>query len=154
MPKKSSVPVSLNALEESIGKIVLAKNIPALPDNIKEIIVKLSPYFAVIGVIMLAPLLLAALGISAVAYPFAYLAGTRLGFAYTFGLVFSLVMLVLEAMAIPGLFKRQLKAWRLMFYATLVSLLQSLVNFNLGSLVIGGAISFYFLFQVKSKYTK
>jgi len=151
---QSSITGSLSMLETEIEKLALHKQVAALPENIKELIVKLSPWFAVIGVIMVAPLLLAALGISAVAYPFAYLAGTRLGFAYTIGLIFSVGMLILELLAIPGLFRRQLSAWRLMFYATLLSLVQNLVNFNLGALVIGGVISFYFLFQVKSKYSK
>lgn len=154
MAKDNTLNGNLSMLETEIEKLVLNKKVPALPDNIKEIMVKLSPYFAVIGVIMVAPLLLGALGISAVTYPFAYLAGTRLGFSYTLSLVFSAVMLILEAMAIPGLFKRQLKAWRLMYYATLVSLVQSLLSFNLVSMVISAAISFYLLFQIKAKYTK
>jgi predicted membrane protein len=63
-------------------------------------------------------------------------------------------MIVLQLMAIPGLFKRQEKAWRLMFYSSVLSLVQQLFSFNLGGMVIGAIISFYFLFQVKSKYTK
>jgi hypothetical protein len=156
MPKSkdNSLTGTLTMLETELSKLFSHKQIPSLPESLKELIVKLSPWLAVIGVLVLAPLLLAALGISAVAYPMAYVAGTRLGFSYTIGLILSVGMLILEAMAIPGLFKREQKAWKLMFYATLLSLLQSLFNWNLGSLVIGGAISFYFLFQVKAKYTK
>ncbi|MEI8232552.1 MAG: chromate transporter [bacterium] len=144
----------LKTAEVEIEKIALSPKIPGLPDNVKEIIVKLSPWFAVISMIMLAPLILAAFGISAVALPFSYLGGLHMGFGYTIGLVFSFGMIVLQLMAIPGLFKRQEKAWRLMFYSTLLSLLQQIFSFNLGGLVIGAVISFYFLFQVKSKYTK
>ena len=77
-----------------------------------------------------------------------------MGFSYTLGLVFSLGQIILELFAIPGLFKRQAKAWRLMFYSSLIYLVGQLISFNLGSVILGGAISFYFLFQVKSKYTK
>jgi len=151
---QATITDTLKTLEVEIEKIVLSKNIPGLPDNVKELIVKLSPWFAVVSMIMLAPIILAAFGLSAVALPFSYLGGLHMGFGYTIGLVFSFGMIVLELMAIPGLFKRQEKAWRLLFYSTLLSLVQQLLSFNLGGMVIGAIISFYFLFQVKSKYSK
>ena len=151
---QSTVTDSLRTLETSIEKIVLGKSIPALPDNVKEIIVKLSPWFAAISMLILLPVILAAFGISAIALPFSYLGGLNMGFGYTLGLVFSFGMIVLELMAIPGLFKREQRAWRLIFYSTLLSLLQQLFRFDVVGLVIGAVISFYFLFQVKSKYTK
>ena len=151
---QSTVTDSLKSLETEIEKVVLGKSIPALPDNVKEIIVKLSPWFALISMIMLLPLILAAFGISAIVLPFSYLGGLIMGFGYTIGLVFSFGMIVLELMAIPGLFKREQRAWRLIFYSTLLSLLQQLFRFDVVGLVIGAVISFYFLFQFKSKYTK
>lgn len=152
--KQSTITDSLKTLESEIEKVVLGKSIPALPDNVKEIIVKLSPWFALISMIILLPVILAALGISAIALPFSYLGGLNMGFGYTIGLIFSFGMIALELMAIPGLFKRELRAWRLIFYSTLLSLLQQLLRFDVLGLVIGAVISFYFLFQVKSKYTK
>jgi hypothetical protein len=158
MPKAKSsqnaVMDTLNMLESELGKVFTSKKIPSLPDNVKELLVKLSPWFVTISMIMLLPLILAAFGLSAVAMPFSYLGGLHMGFSYTIGMVFTFGMILLELMAIPGLFKREQKAWRLIFYSTLLSLVQQLLNWNLGSLMIGGAISFYFLFQVKSKYTK
>ena len=151
---QNSLTDTLKSLEVEIEKLALNKSIPGLPDNAKELLVKLAPWFAVISMIMLLPIILAAFGLSAIALPFSYLGGLHMGFSYTIGLVFSFGMIVLELMAIPGLFKRQEKAWRLMFYSTLLSLVQQLVNFNLGGLVIAGAISLYILFQVKSKYSK
>lgn len=144
----------LKTAEVEIEKIALSPKIPGLPDGIKELIVKLSPWFAVISMIMLAPIIFAALGLSAIALPFSYLGGLNMGLGYTISLIFSFGLIVLQLMAIPGLFKREEKAWRLMFYATLLSLTQQLFSFNLGGMVISGIISFYLLFQVKSKYTK
>lgn len=154
MAKDNTVTSTLNMLETELGKVFSNKKIPALPENVKEVLVKLSPWFATISMLMLLPLILAAFGLSAIALPFSYLGGLHVGFSYTLGLVFSFGMIVLELMAIPGLFKREQKAWRLMFYSTLLSLVQQLLRFDLGGLVIGGAISFYFLFQLKGKYTK
>ena len=149
---QSTLTDSVSSLEAQIEKVVLSKSIPGLPDNVKEIIVKLSPWFVVVSMLLLLPVILAALGLSAMVLPFSYLGGARMGFSYTLGLVFSFGMIALEIMAIPGLFKRQLKAWRLIFYSVLLSLLQQLFSLDIVGLVIGGAISFYFLFQVKSKY--
>ena len=140
--KQTTLTDTLKTLESEIEKLALHKSLPALPDNIKELIVKLSPWFATISMIMLLPLVLVALGISAVALPFSYLGGLHTGFSSTLGLVFAFGMIVLELMALPGLFKRQEKAWRLMFYSTLLSLVQQLVSFNLGGVVM---VSHFFL---------
>lgn len=155
MPKSQPTTTDyLRTLETKIEKVALSKSIPGLPDNVKEIIVKLSPWFILLSMVMLMPLVLAAFGLSAIALPFSYLGGVRVGFAYTVGLVFTFGVILLELMAIPGLFKRQQKAWRLIFYSVLLGLVQQLTRLDLIGAVISGAISFYFLFQVKSKYTK
>jgi hypothetical protein len=152
--KQTPITEHVNTLEKEIEKIVLSKSIPALPDNVKEIIVKLAPWFAAISMIMLLPLILAAFGISALALPFSYLGGMGMGFGYTLNLIFAFGMIALELIALPGLFKRKESAWRLMFYSTLLSLVQQLFRFDIGGLIIGGAIGLYILFQVKSKYNK
>ena len=61
-------------------------------------------------------------------------------------------MMGLQVMAIPGLFKRKIKSWRLLFYISLISALLSLVKFDLGGLIVGTGISWYILFQIKSYY--
>jgi len=151
---QNSLTDTLKSLELEIEKLALHKSLFALPDSLKELLVKLSPWFAVISMVILLPIILAAFGLSVIVLPFSYLGGLHMGLSYTIGLVFSFGMIVLELMAIPGLFKRQEKAWRLIFYSILLSLVQQLLSFNLGGVIIGGAISLYLLFQVKSKYTK
>jgi hypothetical protein len=151
--KPQSVTDYLKTAEVELDKIFAGK-LPALPDNVKEFIVKFSPWFAVISMVLMLPLILAFLGLGAAMMPLSYLGGLHAGFGYTFSLIFSAGMIILELIAIPGLFKRQEKAWRLMFYSILLSLIQQLLRLDLFGVVIGGAISFYFLFQVKSKYTK
>ena len=152
--KQTPINEHVNTLEREIEKIVLSKSVPAIPDNIKEILVKIAPWFAAISMFMLLPLIFAALGISAVALPFSYLGGMRMGFGYTIQLIFSVVLIGIQIMAIPGLFKRKASAWRLMFYSTLISLVQQLLSFDVVGVVVGGAISFYTLSQVKEKYNK
>lgn len=144
----------LSIIEVEIEKLALHKKVPSLPENVKEVIVKLTPWFILLSLILLLPVLLAALGISTLLLPFSFMGGLGLGTSHALGLIFALLYVTLEIIALPGLFKRQLKAWRLLFYTALLTMLEKLLSLDLGGLLIGGAISMYFLFQVKSKYTK
>lgn len=136
-----------NLLDEYLGK-----KAPSLPENIKEIIVKFSPYLTLIVIVMMAPILLAALGLGAAFMPFSYLGGLRMGFGYTFSLIWTVLALILEVIALPGLFKRAKSAWYLVYYASLVSLVQGVFSGNLVGSLVGTLISMYVLFQIKSYY--
>lgn len=129
-------------------------SLPGLPDGIKEFIVKVSPYLTLIVAIMFLPILLAALGLGAFFLPFSFLGGLGTGFGYMVGMVFAFGAMALQFMALPGLFKREKKAWQLVYYASLLSIINSLFSSGVGSAAISGFITFYFLFQVKSKYSK
>lgn len=146
--KHSSVLVTL---EDKLDELLVDKA-PSLPTYWKETIVRYSPWLTLIAMILLLPLVLPLLGIGALLTPFSYMGGVGTGMNYTFSLLVSVVTLVLEAMAIPGLFKRSRKAWYLLYYATLLGALSSLIDFNIGGLIIGTLLSLYILFQVKSYY--
>ncbi len=131
----------LTQIEKTLD-LYFGKKAPPIPENIKEILVKYYPYLIILAIALTFPSLLLAFGLRG------------FGVAYNFSLwgLFALAALVLEAIAIPGLLKRTRQSWEYMFYASLISLLSSLLSFNLGSLIIGGAISFYLLFQIRSYY--
>lgn len=129
-------------------------SLPALPDNIKEFIVKVGPYLTLIMMLMLLPVIVAGLGLGAILTPFSFLGGMGTGFGFVVSMIFAFGSLILNLMALPGLFKREKRSWKLIYYATLLSLIDDLVTFRLGGLVVSTLISFYFLFQVKGKYTK
>lgn len=137
---------------ENFLDLYFGQKAPAIPANIKEMIVKFSPYISLIGILLMLPAILFAFGLSSLALPFAYMGGFSRGFHFSFGTLFSIVIIVLEALALPGLFKRLLSGWRLMYYASLVTVVLNILTLNLGSLIIGGAISFYILFQIKALY--
>ncbi|MFA5024962.1 MAG: hypothetical protein WC503_00445 [Candidatus Shapirobacteria bacterium] len=128
------------------------KKAPVMPENIKELIVKYSPYLTIAVLVFSLPALLLAFGLTTVAMPFAYMSGVRPGFSFSLIGIISLAALVFEVLAIPGLFKKTKQAWKYMFYASLISFLSSVLSLNLGSIIIGGAISFWILFQIKSLY--
>ncbi len=135
--------------------VEVSKGLPQLPDSIGKFLVKYGPYLMVVGLVMGAIGLLTTFGIVASVNP---LIRAGYGYGYRYGSHFSiygivqLISMVLMAMAIPGLLKRAKSAWNLMFYASLVTAISYLVNMNLGSLVIGMAINWYFLFQIRKFY--
>jgi len=137
---------------ESFLDLYLVKKAPSLPTGAKEAIVKYSPYIILFFIIISAPVLLFAFGLSSLLAPFAIFAGARYALGFSLSTIFVLATVILEALAIPGLFARKLTAWNYMFYATLLGAVQNLVNFNLGGLVIGTLISLYILFLVKELY--
>ena len=157
MNKQTSVPksndfASLMTQLQDFLELYLVKKAPALPDNAKELIVKYSPYFTILAAVMLLPVILLALGLGAMVAPFAFMGGYSFGSTFSISTIIALVSVVLECMAIPGLFGRKLSAWNLVFYASIANALGSLLSFNLGNLIIGTAITWYFLLQIKSYY--
>ena len=141
----------LTQIEETLD-LYFGKKAPPMPENIKELIVKYSPYLIILALVLTLPGILIAFGLRSFWAPLAYLGGVKSAFNFSFWGIFALVALVIEAIAVPGLLKRTKQSWELMFYASLISLLSSLLSLNVGSFIIGGAISFYILFQIKSYY--
>lgn len=141
----------LNQLEDTLS-LYLVKKAPALPSGLKEFIVKYGPWITLVLIVLTLPLILAVFGLGTVLAPFSFMGGLRVGTGYIVTLVLSAVQLVLEAMAIPGLFKRQKKAWNLLFYATLIGVVENVVRFDVGGLIIGSLLSLYILFQIREYY--
>lgn len=146
---------TLDTIEENLD-LYFAQKAPPLPENIKELLVTIAPWATLILLIVTLPFVLFALGLGAIVAPLAFLggpsAGLSYGLAYTLSALVMGVSIVLDAMSIPGLFKRSAQGWRYAYYATLVSVVGNLLGFNLVSAIVGGAIGFYFLFQIKSYY--
>lgn len=128
----------------------LVKKAPSLPQEIKELLVKLAPFFAILAVVFGLPAILAVFGLGAMMTPFAWLAGAKTGFYWLFWVV-GLVQIGLSALSIKPLFARASHGWRLMYYSQLLSILSSVGNYNVGNLVFT-IISLYLLYQVKPSY--
>src|SRR5262245_17989097 len=95
-----------------------------IPDNVKEILVKFGPWIALIVMVLALPILPLALCLGASLAPFA---GVNYAYGYGYVLIFTIVVFVLQAMALPGLFARKMSGWKLMFYAELVQIVGSLL---------------------------
>lgn len=141
----------LNQLETVLDEY-LVKKAPALPVGVKDFIVTVMPYLTIIFLIMALPIILALIGISAFVMPFSLVAGLGTGFSYIASIIVTVITVVLEVMALPGLFKKEKKSWTLLYYVALIGGVNSILSLNLWGLVIGTGISLYILFQIKSYY--
>ncbi len=128
----------VKTMEQSFAKL------PALPANVREVLVKIAPWLA---------LVFGVLGVLASLSPFVALGG-GVGVATegVVGAVLALVGSVLMLMAFPGLRDRKIAGWKWSFYSELVSVVSSVVALNLMGAIIGALIGFYLLFQIKSYY--
>ncbi|MBI4039940.1 chromate transporter [Candidatus Daviesbacteria bacterium] len=141
----------MEALETQLD-LYLGKKAPSLPTAWKEFIVNVMPWATLIIFIITLPLVLTFFGISAFLLPISFLGGVGNGFGYTLSVIVVGASLVLDALAIPGLFKRAARSWRLLYWSALLNAVYNLVTLNLGGLIIGTLISLYILFQIKSYY--
>lgn len=140
---------------DALGELYLIKKAPfQIPENGKEIIVKYGPYITLVLLIVSSPLIFFVNSIGSIFTPFGVFAGysTGLVFSMFINSAISLVELVITIIALPGLFKRQLSSWRLMWYSSWLSILIQLINFHLIPLIFTLLITFYFLYQIKSYY--
>lgn len=141
----------LSQLEDML-ELYLVKKAPSIPSKWKELIVKLAPWLTLILMLFALPVVLGALGVGALLAPIGILGGFRIGILNILTLLLTAVSLVMEAMAIPGLFNKTKKGWYMVYYSTLLYGVVNILDFNIGGLILGTLLSLYFLFQVKEYY--
>jgi hypothetical protein len=152
---------SIDQFAAFLNEYMVKKAPFALPMGAKEFIVKVAPYLVIISAVLCIPIILAAIGLSAFLTPFAmmggygYMYGSGWGFSVIISLAVAVISLILEIIAVPGLFKRTKKAWRLVFYASIVSFIGGILSISgIVSAIIGAIIGWYILFQVRELYKK
>lgn len=155
MNNSASAPLSgasnpLKKLESFFEEYLVKKAPFTLPPRWKELIVKITPWANIIGFVILLPILLAVLGL------YSAFSGLFFWNPYVVGsgwitLILIFATAILELIAVPGLFKRSIGAWRLLFYAVLLRAVTGIFHIDLGE-IIGMVLSLYLLFQVKSYY--
>ena len=125
-----------------------------IPMGGKEFLAQVAPYLIIVFSILALPAILALFGFTAFLAPLAMVTGSGMGWGFfgVISVVTSIIALVLDVMAIPGLFKRTHASWRLLFYASLVSLVGGILSPGAVGAVIGAIIGWYILFQVKELY--
>lgn len=126
--------------------------LPNLPANIREVLVKITPWVALIfgalGVI--AGVL--GLGLLTFLAPLMVVAGAFNSAGS--GLIASVLLLISSALflaAFPGTNKRKAGGWNLLFWSEVVALVSSVLAFSLGG-IVGNLIGFYLIFQIRTYY--
>lgn len=163
---------ALQSLETNLNEI-FAKNAPQLPANAKKVIVEYLPYInLILGILTLAAaysLYNAAHAVnSLVDYAnnlSAAYGGTKIAVSHLTATVWlAIAVLVVEAVlyiaAFPGTKARKKAGWDLLYYALLINVVYGIVAAftdygGVGRLVgsvIGSAVGFYFLFQIRGNY--
>ncbi len=165
-PKSPVPPVSgpLASFEAWLYKMLVVDIPFQLPVVAKEFIVKYGPWISLaIGILML-PLILTAIAVMGIAGTYVAAYGTgQVGLFYWLAVLALVIQVIVMFISIPMLLKRERRGWLLIFYANIFSLVYSVLNsfsygyLNLGGLLsglVGAAIGLYFLFQIRSYYTK
>lgn len=163
----------LEALEKTLDDIFRKKAPWQLPEKAKQWIVK---YLPIINLVLGVITLWAALTLWRWAHRTEELVNWANDLARTYGgkeitssrmsflLWLSLVMLVIQGViyiaAYPGTKAKQKKGWNLLFYGALIGIVSNVISLfadyrsfsGLLGTLIGAAIGFYFLFQIRPYY--
>lgn len=141
----------MNDLNKTLQTYFLDKA-PKMPADIQKLIVQYGPYLILIGTVISAVGLLSAFGVMSYVSPLRSMTGAYAGGMYQVYMIMSVITVVLNALALPGLFKRSMQGWTYMFYNTIVGTVLSIITMNIFGLIIGSGLGFYVLYQVKNHY--
>lgn len=146
--KKSTLKQLLINLEDKLEEIFVDKNPYQIPKNIKELLVDYGPYLLAVFLFFQ---LEDVLKIHFLNFSFFKL-GLRMGLFYQLQKLFLIISLVIQAVALPGLFQKKLTSWRLFFYISLLWIIIDVLIFDIFGLIISSLFSWYILFQIKEYY--
>ncbi|MDO8658089.1 MAG: hypothetical protein Q7K55_05085 [Candidatus Levybacteria bacterium] len=143
----------INSMEKAFASL------PPLPKSIKDFIVVINPWVALIFGILGVFSLLSAIGLFTSISPFMALGGTVAGgsmmAAFTFklmlGLALGFIAAVLMLVAFPGLRSNKASGWRMLFLSEAVSAVSNIIGISIIGFILSLVI-FYILFQIKSYY--
>ncbi len=122
-----------------------------MPEKWRQTIAKIGPWITLVVLVLGLPLILAAFGLGLATVSTAAVIGYHYGTWSMVVAVISIASLVLEIIALPGLFHRTKKGWVFVFYAALITAAVNILSINIGG-ILGDIIGLYILFQIKNQY--
>ncbi len=147
---------ALGQLENTFDEYLVKKAPFQLPLNVKEALVKFVPWLALIGGIIGLAGALTVFGLGTVFGPLSMFAGPQYARSLYSTYIFSTVLLgvtaVMQLMAFGPLKARKERGWKLLYWSELIWIVASLIDFSFFNAVLGGLISLYLLFQIRSYY--
>jgi hypothetical protein len=140
-------------LEKELEPIFTEK-LPAFPENIKDILVQVAPWLALIGGIIGVLSLLTALGATTV-LSFGAFGNEHFSSPWYLwvGILWLGALTALCIISFKPLQNKEKKAWKYMYWLTLIGLVFNILSFSWISGLFSAFISFWILFQLKSRYT-
>jgi uncharacterized BrkB/YihY/UPF0761 family membrane protein len=140
-------------LEKELEPIFTEK-LPAFPENIKDILVQIAPWLALIGAIIGALSFVTLIGAGSFLTVIS-LGTTSYGgstWAMWLGIISLGLMTVICGLAFKPLQNKERKAWNYMYWLSLVSFVLNLLSGSIFGAIFGAFIGFWILFQVRSRY--
>lgn len=122
-----------------------------IPVHTKEAIVKYVPWINLVFMFILLPVILAVLGLGVLFTPVSFLGGLGGGITYIITLVFTVGILLLRALALPGLFNRKRSGWVFSYYGDLINIVLNILSFSIIGLLFD-VVFLFVLFQVRNYY--
>lgn len=148
---KTQLQKSLKQFEKVTEKYLYEKA-PALPDDVKAVIVLVLPWLVLF---LAASSVLTLVGLTGLAVPFSFItiinAKPYGGFVAMYWIVL-LIRAGLQAMAFPKLLHNQIGGWQLLVYVCFLTIIHSIVILNLSGVLLA-VITLYTLFQIKHYYS-
>lgn len=123
-----------------------------LPKPLKEWIVKYGPWVILLVLGIFLPVILGALGISAIILPFSTSISPKISAGLSVQLIFYIVELGLLIAALPGLFARKMQGWKLVLFAVLANFVIDLFDLHVINALVTVIVGLYVAFQVRSYY--
>ncbi len=128
------------------------KKAPQLSENKREIIAKATGWVVLVFGLMAVPGIIKSLGFGKITPPF-WAVGSNMYARWMVIYIIGIIQVALGLVAVPHLFKLNIKGWQLLYWAMLVGLLSSLLQLSVFGLLISFAF-LYFLYQIKTLYKK
>jgi len=146
MAKSNSMSAWMDKMEDWFMKL------PSLPKSATDVLVKITPWIALIFGILGILAGLAGLGILTALSPFVMMGNGLSGTATSLlTAVLAVVSSALLLAAFPGTKALKMTGWNMLFWSEVVSTVSSLLLLSLSG-VIGAFIGFYLLYQIKRYY--
>jgi hypothetical protein len=140
-------------LEKELEPIFIDK-LPAFPENIKDILVQIAPWLALLGAIIGALSFVTVLGAGSFVSFITIGTGAYGGSSWAMwvGLLSLAAVTYFCAMSFKPLQNKERKGWNNMYWLSLISFAMNILSGEIISAVIGAFIGFWILFQVRSRY--
>lgn len=127
---------------------------PKIPEDLQALMVQYGPYILIVFTILSFMSILSSFGIYSFGTSrFLRMMNPAYSFMYQVQIIFTIIMTVLTALAIPGLMNKKKSGWDWLFRATIVSVVFYIVTLNLIGLLIGAGLSLYVLLQIRHHYS-